>query len=418
MIPDSPLAAAACSQIWQVTALILIVRTFVAVFCKRRAHLAHVLWMLVIIKCLTPPLWSSPTSMFSWLRATAVTSHSETPTAEKLYPIQPSAMAMETRLSFAAGDVSRQSETPAEPAKINFQVVLICWLGGAVICGGLGLFYWLQCWKTLHRCTDADPALTSCARALAKRLGMRRRVRIAVTPNSYGPAALGFFSPAILLPAELARKTPAELEPILAHELIHLRRGDILFGTMQSLAQVLWWFHPLVWWANRHASRAIERCCDEEVIASLKCTPAVYARCLLDVLEFKNSLKSVYLAPGVRPAQVTAQRLENIMKRANGFRQRKPKWCWAVLVITAALVLPGKEIVHGQDQPTAQVPPPKPNTGSKPTQVAPPMPKTQPERIAKAIRLQNALAGDAAAAINEYFKKDKTARSSTARTTS
>ena len=69
MSPDSPLMAAAWSQIWQVTAVIVIVGAIVRVLCKRRPHLAHVLWMLVILKCLTPPLWSSPTSLFSWLQA-------------------------------------------------------------------------------------------------------------------------------------------------------------------------------------------------------------------------------------------------------------------------------------------------------------------------------------------------------------
>ena len=59
---------------------------------------------------------------------------------------------------------------------------------------------------------------------------------------------------------------------------------DNLFGIMQSLAQMLWWFHPLVWLANRQANRAVERCCDEEVVAGLQCAPADYARCLLDVL--------------------------------------------------------------------------------------------------------------------------------------
>jgi len=56
----------AWSQIWQVTVLLAIVAVATRLVCRRRPHLAYVLWMLVILKCLTRPLWSSPTSFFSW----------------------------------------------------------------------------------------------------------------------------------------------------------------------------------------------------------------------------------------------------------------------------------------------------------------------------------------------------------------
>jgi bla regulator protein BlaR1 len=44
----------------------LAVGTLVRFGARQRPHLAHTLWMVVILKCLTPPLWSSPTGIFSW----------------------------------------------------------------------------------------------------------------------------------------------------------------------------------------------------------------------------------------------------------------------------------------------------------------------------------------------------------------
>ena len=64
----SNLAAVAWTQLWQVTALAMAVGATVRVLCGKRPHLAYVLWVLVILKCLTPPLWSSPTGIFSWRR--------------------------------------------------------------------------------------------------------------------------------------------------------------------------------------------------------------------------------------------------------------------------------------------------------------------------------------------------------------
>ena len=50
-------------QIAQVTAVIAIVALLVRLFARERPHLACVLWLVVVVKCLTPPLWSSHASL-------------------------------------------------------------------------------------------------------------------------------------------------------------------------------------------------------------------------------------------------------------------------------------------------------------------------------------------------------------------
>jgi len=56
-------------QFLQVTVLIAAVGLLAGLVCRRRPHLAYVLWILVLLKCLTPPLWSSPAGIFSWAQA-------------------------------------------------------------------------------------------------------------------------------------------------------------------------------------------------------------------------------------------------------------------------------------------------------------------------------------------------------------
>ena len=86
---------------------------------------------------------------------------------------------------------------------------------------------------------------------------------------------MGLFRPVIVLPEVVVRgKRPEELTPLVAHELIHVRRGDLWLGLLQTTAQALWWFHPLVWLAARLSAREVERCCDEEVVGALGCDPA------------------------------------------------------------------------------------------------------------------------------------------------
>ena len=145
----------------------------------------------------------------------------------------------------------------------------------------------------------AGPELEAALQRLSRQLAVRKRVRLIVSPNNSGPLVLGFRRPMIVLSEIMVRsKSVAQLEPILAHELIHVRRGDTVFGAVQFLAQVVFWFHPLIWWASRQANRACERCCDAEVIASLNYRPRDYANSLLDVLEFISELRPGIAMPG------------------------------------------------------------------------------------------------------------------------
>ena len=56
------------AQLWQVTLLILVVAALSRWLSPRRPHLSHLLWLVVLIKCVTPPLWASPGGVFCWLQ--------------------------------------------------------------------------------------------------------------------------------------------------------------------------------------------------------------------------------------------------------------------------------------------------------------------------------------------------------------
>ena len=69
MIPvGDELARAAWAQAWQVTTLIVVVAMATRLVARNRPHLAHALWLVVLIKCVTPPVWSSSSGVFCWLQ--------------------------------------------------------------------------------------------------------------------------------------------------------------------------------------------------------------------------------------------------------------------------------------------------------------------------------------------------------------
>ncbi len=352
-------AWAAWMQFWQVTALILAVWLMVRIGCRRRPHLAHLLWVLVILKCLTPPVWSSPTGVFSWIQR----STSSLAADDRLLPAEAVASEEIPIPAVSSANVLTHVEPPAvretrvSPASFFLSrpfVLFFVWLAGAVLFSASLFFKWFRFRDLLkNSAAPVDSALEKLVGAWARKLGVRRRVRLLVMRDPIGPASLGLFAPAVLMPVAIVRgKRPEELEPMLAHELIHIRRGDQYTGLLQLLAQVIWWFHPLVWMANREACRECERCCDEETVAELGCAPAVYARCLLDVVDQKQTLQPAFAWPGMQAAHVTAQRLKSIMHRGRPLQRRTPGWCWCLMLTATAFVLPGAELVTGK-QPTS-----------------------------------------------------------------
>jgi hypothetical protein len=215
----------------------------------------------------------------------------------------------------------------------------------------------LHCIWQLRRAPAIEaPELELLLSDLARRLQVPRATRLLVTTGRIGPAVVGLPRPLIVLPEIVIRdKQPEELEAILAHELIHVRRGDLWVGALQVCARAIWWCYPVVWWVSRQSSLEAERCCDEEVIGELGCDPRCYARSLLDVLELKRSLVPVPSFPGMKPVEVTSQRLERIMNLGQGCHKRTPRSCWVTMLVLAAVALPGAAIVgadHEADLPS------------------------------------------------------------------
>jgi uncharacterized protein (TIGR03435 family) len=99
------------------------------------------------------------------------------------------------------------------------------------------------------------------------------------------PGVFGLFRSVILLPESIAgRLTPEQFDAILAHELRHVRYRDNLTAALHMCVEVLFWFHPLVWWIGARLMDERERDCDEAVLRQGS-QPGDYARSIVRVCE-------------------------------------------------------------------------------------------------------------------------------------
>jgi beta-lactamase regulating signal transducer with metallopeptidase domain len=101
---------------------------------------------------------------------------------------------------------------------------------------------------------------------LREEMGMRTRLRVLQSRDSMTPMTWGAFRPVILIPKEADEWDPAQRRDVLVHELHHVRRHDCLSQTLAQIACVLYWFHPLVWFAAGRMRDERERACDDQVL--------------------------------------------------------------------------------------------------------------------------------------------------------
>lgn len=129
---------------------------------------------------------------------------------------------------------------------------------------------------------ELPSSLTSLAERSARRVGLDWVPSVLLSEDIRSPLATGFFRPVIVLPTRaVANLSAAELEMALVHEMVHIRRGDLLLGWIVAAAERLFFFHPLVWLAAREYAIAREAACDTEVLDLLQTAPQAYGRMLL-----------------------------------------------------------------------------------------------------------------------------------------
>jgi beta-lactamase regulating signal transducer with metallopeptidase domain len=187
---------------------------------------------------------------------------------------------------------------------------------------------------------DIDPEI---ARSLNE-FNSLRRVRLYVSDELRVPSAIGYFRPAVLIPRwAMTDLSPAELHPIVLHELGHLRRWDDWTNLAQKVLRAVLFFHPAVWWLDSQLSLEREIACDDLVLAKTSDARG-YAECLVSVAEKSVLRTGLALAvAAVGRVRQTALRLTRILDQHRFIETRVSRAAVAIastIGVAALAVLP------------------------------------------------------------------------------
>ncbi len=167
--------------------------------------------------------------------------------------------AEEIRNASAISSVDRASETPQ---MISFESIVRAaavwaiptWIVGMAVLS-VRLFAGSVAIRARMSFESADPKLRSIMEDLAKSTGLRNSPALRISKMVSQPLVLGFCRPAVILPQRWADESDHDLlEAVLAHELAHIQRRDLVHLLIERIAGIVWFFHPAMHRLNRQAA--------------------------------------------------------------------------------------------------------------------------------------------------------------------
>jgi beta-lactamase regulating signal transducer with metallopeptidase domain len=198
-------------------------------------------------------------------------------------------------------------------------VAVTIWALGAALLS----LRWLVQWRSIRSLVASAPEVS-----------MDLPAPVRVTSGDLTTGVFGILRPVVILPSQLLRVLePRQLQAVLAHEACHIRRGDNLTAAIHRCVEVLFWFHPLVWWIGANLLREREAACDEVVVDEGH-EQGVYAESILNACRLGVTAGSAPVAAST--GGDLCERLSSIMsdRRAQPITSRR----FTVLFALATLV--------------------------------------------------------------------------------
>ncbi len=294
------------------------------------------LWRLAYLKLITAFVWSTPVLVpilppsvntanahrtAQVAPATAISGHATDTAIAVIEPTptsQTDSQAVVSTKVQASGPTS--SLTNAAAPTLLARAMAVWGMVAAGFAASL-LLQWraaLKIYRSSYPLQEGE-LITSCAQ-ISHRMGLKHIPWLMAWRGGDTPLVLGGLKPVILLPEALLIDCGAsELELMLAHELAHISRRDLLWAWLPLLARILFWFNPLVWIGLHELNTAQEMDSDALALKVTLAPVAEYGSLLLRVAARRCSdVRSEHVMLGMADSYQTLKRRLLAMK-SNSF---------------------------------------------------------------------------------------------------
>jgi beta-lactamase regulating signal transducer with metallopeptidase domain len=316
----------------------------------------YVLWAVVLVRLLVP--FSLP-SMFSIFNAIAVpeTIMTQSPQyngTDNNYPYradyesvtQEKTVSDVLKYNMSSSFPAATPEASVDPMQIFIFIIAWIWLSGVA---GLFTFSIFAYFRASRRLKEAvlykhNELISQCS----QKLKLNREVEIYTSDRIHTPVVCGLLKARIILPLDLTQDcNELELNHIITHELVHIKRLDYIIKPLAVLTLCIHWFNPIMWLSFVLSQKDMEMSCDARVLSvNNRDIRSEYAKSLLNIAARQN---------GVLHGGLLAFGENNIKSRIKGIMSFKKTRVWmGVTAVTVLIVFGFVLLTNGQNDGTGR----------------------------------------------------------------
>ncbi|OYW83705.1 MAG: hypothetical protein B7Z22_12110, partial [Hyphomonas sp. 32-62-5] len=218
-------------------------------------------------------------------------------------------------------------------------IALAVWGAGVAFLLARSVFTHSQFMSVVER--EGQPVtgdLETLSIEVAREAGLKRMPRIVTSLISSGPFVTGLFRPVVVLPAWFAEDySRTEARAAIAHELTHVKRGDLWALQASEVFVALMWFNPLAYIARQAFRTDQEAACDADVLRRGHASPHAYGSTLVKAVRMQMPAR-IALTTSLPLTHALKERLKLMSYPAPDSRRRWIGFGAAVLLGTTALV--------------------------------------------------------------------------------
>ncbi len=184
----------------------------------------------------------------------------------------PAGQALQTTPDPAPRETLRLGSAPSVLTLMSTWVpwAAVLWgIGVGILAVRLAIGALMALWIRRRAVPLPSGSIVETARRLARSVGLRGSVELFESADIESPAATGWRRPVLIVPHDIDLSlSPPRLEPVIVHELEHLRRRDQWTAVLQAILDALFFYCPGARWLSNQARQTREERCDDAAVGA------------------------------------------------------------------------------------------------------------------------------------------------------
>lgn len=209
-----------------------------------------VLWFIALLRLLIPFSIPSVFSVYSLIGQNTTVNHLGQTTNNNFAPV-------------IQGEPLELTGEMSSVSAIHVSLWFVIWIVGMAFCTAFFAISYVRC---RFEFSMSLPVQNDFVEKWLKEHQLMRHISIRQSDRISAPLTYGIFKPVILMPQTTNWKNTKQLQYVLLHEYVHIRRLDVVTKLISTFALCIHWFNPLVWVMYILFNRDIELACDESVV--------------------------------------------------------------------------------------------------------------------------------------------------------